>query len=190
MTRSPVVVPATALIALMLLAVLAPAVRAADENARSAGSDGVTTVVYLLRHAEKVGPPYENSPPDPALTPGGKQRAEQLVHVLADAGVTRIFSTDYRRTTETVEPLSRRLGLEVESYDPRALAEFARLLRSMSGRVVVSGHSNTTPALVSLLGGESGEPIDEKTEFDRLYVVTLLPDGPATTILLRYGGRP
>jgi hypothetical protein len=51
----------------------------------------------------------------------------------------------------------------------------------------VVGHSDTTPELVGLLGGDPGAPIDEPTEYDRLYVVTLGPDGTVTTVLLRYG---
>ena len=151
-----------------------------------AGSDS-PTIIYLHRHAEAVPPPYEESPPNPPLAGPGRERADQLARVLSNAGVTRIFSSGYNRTQETVRPLARRLELDVEAYDPRALEAFADKLKSLSGRIVVSGHSNTTPALVALLGGEPGEPIDDQTEFDRLYIVTLSADGPPTTVLLRYG---
>ena len=59
----------------------------------------------------------------------------------------------------------------------------------MHARILVAGHSNTTPKLVELLGGNPGPPIDEKTEYDRLYVVVLGADGAVTTTLLRYGAR-
>ena len=39
--------------------------------------------------------------------------------------------------------------------------------------VLVVGHSNTTPQLAELLGAEPGDPIVEKTEYDRLYVINL-----------------
>lgn len=187
MRRSSRVVLTTAVMASVLLVALTLPIRAGAEADSSDLLTGAPTVVYLLRHAEAGQPPYGESSPDPSLVTRGSQRAEQLVHLLADAGVTRIFSTEYRRTQETVKPLSQQLGLEVEPYDPRALEEFARRLRSMRGRVVVSGHSNTTPALVRFLGGDPAEPIDEKSEFDRLYVVLLRPAEPTTTILLRYG---
>jgi hypothetical protein len=38
-----------------------------------------------------------------------------------------------------------------------------------------------------MLGGEPGPAVDERGEYDRLYVVTVGPDGTVTTTLLRYG---
>ena len=76
-------------------------------------------------------------------------------------------------------------GLELESYDPRDLAGFAARLREAPGRHLVLGHSNTTPELVTALGGEA-TPIAEM-EYDRLYVVTIPPKGAVTTTLIRFG---
>lgn len=146
------------------------------------GQDGAT-VVYLVRHAEKL-----DDSADPPLTAQGRERAQQLARTLADAGVTRILSSDYERTRSTAAPLAERLGLEVELYDPRDLPGVADLIRSAHGRYLVAGHSNTTPALVELLGGEPGTPIAEADEYDRLYVVVLGPEGTSTA-LLRYGPR-
>ena len=55
------------------------------------------------------------------------------------------------------------------------------------GRHLVVGHSNTTPMLVKLLGGDPWPLIAEKTEYDRLHVVTTQYDGGASAIQLRYG---
>jgi 2,3-bisphosphoglycerate-dependent phosphoglycerate mutase len=142
-------------------------------------------VVYLLRHAEKEVPPADTTD-NPPLSTAGFARAEALARTLGDAGVTRILSTDFQRTQQTVKPLAARLGLAIELYDGHALADVAEMLRGASGRIVVSGHSNTTPDLVDRLGGEPGETIDELTEFDRLYILHITPD-TTTTILLRYG---
>ncbi len=148
------------------------------------------TVVFLVRHAEPVYPPPPDEPRNPPLNEVGRARAEQLAHVLQDAGITRIASTELHRTQQTAAPLAERLGLAVEPYDPNDLAGLAARLRAEPGRVLVSGHSNTTPELVRLLGGDPGEPIDEKTEFDRLYVVVLAPGRPPETTLLHYGAPP
>jgi broad specificity phosphatase PhoE len=145
-------------------------------------------VVYLVRHAEKVDP-YPDDPSDPPLTDTGRARAADLARTLVDAGVTRILSTDYRRTRETAAPLAKALGLEIERYDPSALEDLARRLAEAGERVLVVGHSNTTPRLAELLGGEPGPPIDEPTEYDRLYVLTLRPGAEATTVRLRFGDR-
>jgi len=141
------------------------------------------TVVYLVRHAEKAERPSD----DPPLTAAGQARARALAHVLQDAGVTRVHSTDTERTRSTAAPTASSLGLGVELYDGEALGAMARRLRASPGRHLVVGHSNTTPRLVALLGGEPGPPIVEAWEYDRLYVLTLGPGQGATTLLLRFG---
>ena len=150
----------------------------------------LVTTVFLVRHAEALYPPPEEAPRNPPLNRLGRERAARLADVLQDAGITAILSTDLRRTLQTAGPLAERLGLEIETYDHRALPALADRLANTPGRFLVSGHSNTTPELVRLLGGEPGEPIEEKTEFDRLYVVTLAPGRPVSTLLLHYGEPP
>jgi broad specificity phosphatase PhoE len=147
------------------------------------------TIVYLVRHAETTFPPYEDDPPNPHLGEPGRARAQALADLLGAEGIDHVFSTDYRRTQQTAAPLAERLGLPVESYDPRSLDALAARLRAMGGRHVVVGHSNTTPAAVGALGGDAGEPIDEQREFDRLYVVVIDSAGAVTTLHLRYGNR-
>ena len=167
-------------IVLLILAVsLLPAAYLSHADEGNAG-----TVIYLIRHAEKAAP-MADDPRDPPLSEVGLERAQNLAHILKDAGVSRIFSTDYRRTRQTVEPLADRNGLTIESYDPGDLAGFAAHLKRMSGRIVVSGHSNTTTDLVQALGGNPGEPIDE-SEYDRLYVLVLQPGWGVETVLIRY----
>jgi len=138
--------------------------------------------IFLVRHAEKTADKN-----DPALTAVGTARAEQLAAMLKDAGISHIHSSDYTRTRDTAAPLAARLGLEVQLYDPRDLAAMAERLKSQSGRHLVVGHSNTTPQLTELLGGNGGTPIVEATEYDRLYYVTISADGQAESALLRFG---
>lgn len=139
-------------------------------------------VAFLVRHAEKVAEPTG----DPPLTGQGQRRAAALADLLADAGIVAVWSTDYARTRDTAAPIAERLGLVPSLYDPGDLPGFANALRAAGGRVLVVGHSNTTPQLIALLGGDPGTPIDDATEYDRLYIVVQAPGGPVTT-LLRYG---
>jgi phosphohistidine phosphatase SixA len=138
------------------------------------------TIVYLVRHAEKL-----DDSTDSPLTTAGRERAELLSEILQDAGLTHIHTTDFERTRDTAEPISERLSIQPRLYDARELPGLADRLRATPGRHLVSGHSNSTPSLVRLLGGESTD-IPE-SEYDRLYIVTLDPDGTASTVLLRYG---
>lgn len=129
--------------------------------------------IFLVRHAETEG---EGS--DPGLSPAGRARAERIADLLAAESIERILTTSYRRTRETAAPLAARLGIEPEIYDPRALEELATALRRDGRRVLVVGHSNTTPPLVDALGGDAGSPIQE-SEYDRIYRVDL-PSGNTT----------
>ncbi len=145
-----------------------------------ARSQDDSTVVYLVRHAEKV-----DDSRDPPLSEAGRERAELLADMLRDAGLTHLHSTDLERTRDTAAPIAERSGLEVLLYDQGNLQGFAERLRATPGRHLVSGHSNTTPELVRLLGGESSDIPDH--EYDRLYVLTIEPDGGVTTVLIRFG---
>ena len=139
-------------------------------------------VVFLVRHAEK-----EKVGEDPALSPEGLKRAQELAVLLADSGIRAVHSTDYTRTRETARPLAEKLGIGLELYDPSNPGELLARLRDQGGRHLVVGHSNTVPDLVERLGGNGGRAIEESSEYDRLYLVTLNGDGPTTSVLLRYG---
>jgi broad specificity phosphatase PhoE len=147
-------------------------------------AEGAPSVFFLVRHAEKA-----DQSEDPPLTEEGHARARALADLLRDAGITEIFSSDFERTRDTAAPLAGDLGLAVTPYDPTRLPELARTLLSSPGRVLVVGHSNTTPELAGLLGGEPGAPIPE-TEYDRLYVLHHHPGAGTTTTVLRLGARP
>lgn len=142
-------------------------------------------VVFLVRHAEKV-----DSSADAALSDAGRQRSAELARVLRDAHIQHVHSSDYARTRDTAAPTAALARTDVELYDPGDLPALVAQLRGTGGRHLVVGHSNTTPEVAKLLGGEPGAPIVESDEYDRLYMVTIGADGAVTTVLLRYGGSP
>ncbi len=144
---------------------------------------GDSVVVFLVRHAEKS----DDGSKDPPLTAAGRARAARLARVLADVGLTAVYSTDYRRTRATAEPAARAAALDVRTYDPKRPADLASRLRSTAGRYLVVGHSNTVPELVRALGGDPGPDMSE-AEYDRLYVVSIGGTG-VTTLRLHYGER-
>lgn len=141
------------------------------------------TVVFLVRHAERA----EDGTSDPPISEEGQARARLLAEMLRDVELTRIHTTDYRRTRATGRPTATLAGLDMELYDADDLTGFADRLRSMPGRHLVLGHSNTTPRLVAALGGDPRGDIDE-FEYDRLYIVTLTPD-TVSSVLIRFGER-
>jgi broad specificity phosphatase PhoE len=163
-----------------------PVASAADRAERSAagarGETGSTRAApryaFLVRHAEKDPAIAE----DPPLTAAGHARARALADRLGGERIVRLYASDTRRARDTAAPLAERLGLRVQLYDPRRLADLAGELRWMGDNVLVVGHSNTTDELARQLGGDGGPPIADD-EYDRLYRVDL---ETGETLLERY----
>lgn len=162
-----------------LLAVFAAPVTYASEVPEEPAAT-MALEAFLVRHAEK------QKGDDPALTEAGTKRAEDLADLLIDANIEHILSSDFRRTRDTAAPLAVRLGLTVELYDPRDLPGLVGQLKEAGGRYLIVGHSNTTPYLAHLLGGDHGGPITEATEYDRLYYIAREGDD-VSSVILRYG---
>lgn len=142
-------------------------------------------VVFVVRHAEKVA-----SGRNPVLSETGQQRAKLLATTLRDANIDHVHSTDYQRTLLTAAHTADAQKLQIQKYNPAKLSDFARSMKQTGGRHLVVGHSNTTPELVQLLGGDPVSAIEEATEYDRLYVVTIGETGDCTSVLMRYGTVP
>jgi broad specificity phosphatase PhoE len=149
-----------------------------------------TTTVVVVRHAEKAA----DDPQDPSLTPAGQERARALADALQDAGVAALYSTQYRRTRGTAEPLAQKLGLtvKVQPVGPANAGSYAQeLAREIRARhagrtVVVVGHSNTVPGIVQALSGRAVAPIGD-AEYDHLFVVQLPASGEPRLLRARYG---
>ncbi len=144
-------------------------------------ADDGTLTVFAIRHAEKA-----NTTRDASLSEVGVKRAKRLARMLSDAEIEHIHSTDFKRTRSTAAPSASVFGLKVKLYDPRKLQELIVQLRKAKGRHLVVGHTNTVLKTVEMLGGEPGFPMDEGSEFDRLYIVTVPGSGAVSTVLMRY----
>jgi 8-oxo-(d)GTP phosphatase len=82
----------------------------------------------------------------------GKAQAEKLVELLEPYRVDRIVSSPFRRCQETVEPLARARGLEIEATEDLAdgagPARVKGLLESLSGSAAVAcGHGDEIGSL-------------------------------------------
>jgi broad specificity phosphatase PhoE len=135
-------------------------------------------MIYVVRHAEK-----ESGGKDPELTAQGQARAQNIATILHKTGIANIFSTPYKRTMQTAQAVAQRTGLQVQAYDPAAPKLLVERVKSLTGVVLVVGHSNTLPELVRLFGGAPGADIPE-TEYGRLYQLIAGSNGAMTTVLL------
>jgi broad specificity phosphatase PhoE len=142
----------------------------------SAPTFGELTVIFT-RHAEKGATP----PQDPPLTEAGKQRAEALASMLADSGVEAIYTSEVQRTQQTAAPLATRVHVTPTVIPAKDTAALVNAIRSRrTGVVVVVGHSNTLPEIISALGGPKVEISD--SQYDNLFVLTV---GASQSSLLR-----
>lgn len=134
-----------------------------------------TTVVYLVRHAEKEATEGR----DPLLTKEGMERADRLQLLLKAVDVDAIYSTNYQRTQLTAAPTAKSKQLEIESYDPRALDAFATQLKKegKGQKILVVGHSNTTPTLTNALIGQTQFTKLDESEYGHLFMVVIKEDG-------------
>ena len=148
-----------------------------------------TTTMIFVRHAEKALMPLD----DPPLTEAGQARASELARQLVDAdvvaGIDAVYSTPFRRTMETAEPVATALGLDINQYDPDDNdAVLDRILRSHKGKIIlVVGHSDTLPTLIADLGASKLVPPIAEGEYDNIYLVSIPWFGKTKTIRLRYG---
>ena len=148
-----------------------------------------TTTVIFIRHAEKDLTQLDN----PGLSDQGRVRVAELTRQLIDAdvvaGIDAIYSTSYRRNTETVQPLAKILKLEINYYNPTENEEvLENILDNHKGKIIlVVAHSNTVPILIADLGASKNVPPIAEHEYDNIYIVSIPWFGKTKTIRLRYG---
>ena len=112
-------------------------------------AQGNKTIV-LVRHAERDGTMATN--PDPELSPEGRERAIKLMNAIKKYKPHEIFSTNYKRTRLTAEPIANRRKKQIQTYDPAKQNELVdKILASKTDHYLIVGHSNTIPALANLL---------------------------------------
>jgi broad specificity phosphatase PhoE len=129
--------------------------------------------LYLVRHAERAAT-SGRVPTDTGLSREGEARAQALANLLKDAGITAIYTSEYRRTQETAAPLAKSLGIRPEVIPADDQRSLVAKLRGSTGNVLVVGHSNTLPALLNALGINARITIGEG-DYDNLFEVKLRP---------------
>lgn len=140
------------------------------------------TTYILVRHAEKV-----KGVRDPDLTSEGEERAKTLEYLLRNVKLDAIYSSDYKRTQQTALPVSKAKSIKVQSYDPRDLEGLiAEVEKKYAGKtVLIVGHSNTTPALASLLTTDKYAAFDESI-YDNFFIINRFENGKGKAFLLKF----
>jgi broad specificity phosphatase PhoE len=146
--------------------------------------DTATTFI-LVRHAETTG-----SGTNPNLSAAGMARADELARIMGSLSLDAVYSTNFNRTMQTASPVAADQGLTIQSYSGSNLNATADeiLGNYPAGKILMVGHSNTTPDFINVLTGTNDYPQLPETEYDNLFIVTVLEKGRAEVLQLKYGG--
>ena len=153
------------------LSILAIAVSAQDKT------------IVLVRHAEKA----DATSQDPELSAEGKQRAERLVKVAGKYKPGAFYTTNFKRTRETLAPLAVKRKKQVETYDPRnqqALVD--SIMKSPFKRHIVAGHSNSVPGLANLIAKKDVFKNLDESEYGVIWVIRIKDGKVRKTEVITY----
>lgn len=161
---------------------LAPARNAAPSAPRS-------QTVFVVRHAER-----ESRERDSDLSADGRARAQALDSALADARLTHVIVTEFKRTANTGAPAAARHGLTpiVIANQPDVAKHAAAVAAAVRAAgpdavVLVVGHSNTVSPIVAALGGPPRPDLCD-AQYSTLTVVRLEGSGvPPRVARVNYG---
>lgn len=128
--------------------------------------------IVLVRHAEKDGSDPKNGDPD--LSPEGRDRAVRLKDLVKRYKPHEIFSTDYKRTRQTAEPIAAYRKKQVQIYDASKPADLvSKVLASNTDHNLIVGHSNTIPGLANLFAKKEIFRNLVDTEYGVVWVIRL-----------------
>ena len=147
------------------------------------------TVIYLVRHAEKVTTDPNNK--DPLLTEKGQKRALDLAKKLKKHKLSAIYCTDYQRIKLTAQPIADKRNIAIQIYDPKNLKVFAEkvLLDNKGKKVLIVGHSNTVLETIEALGGKRPVVSISDNEYDHFFTVKIFKDGLVEVESGHYGEK-
>ena len=136
---------------------------------------------YFIRHAEKDRTDPENI--DPELNQKGLGRAMHWAEILNDVDLDAIYTTDYERTTMTAAPTSVKQDITVQYYDPQYINIEQFKIDNLNRKVLVVGHSDSTPEMVNKLIGQNRYTSMDDHDNGSLFIVQIT-DGNASDMRL------
>ena len=136
---------------------------------------------YLIRHAEKVR--TDKSDKDPKLNEYGMLRAIKWQEYFSDKNISKIYSTNYKRTLETVKPIQESSDIIPIIYSPSDIDYKNFIMSNKTEVVLIVGHSNTIPDFVNGLISENVYSQIDDLNNSNLYVVNICESGTSHKLL-------
>ena len=126
--------------------------------------------ILLIRHAEKA----DSTSADPELSAAGRARALRLVNTIGKYKPGAFYSTDFKRTRDTLAPLAGKRKKQVQIYDAKNPEKlFDEMMQSRTKRFVVAGHSNTIPGLANLMTKKELFKNLDDSEYGAIWVIRI-----------------
>ena len=149
----------------------------------SQAAEAQTKTIILVRHAEKA----DATSQDPELSADGKQRAERLVKVAGKYKPGAFYSTNFKRTRDTLAPLAAKRKKAVAIYDARKPAELLdQITKSKIKRHIVAGHSNTVPGLANFIAKKDVFKNLDESEYGVIWIIRMKNGQIVRTEVLPY----
>ena len=136
---------------------------------------------YLIRHAEKVR--TDKSDKDPKLNEYGMLRAIKWQEYFSEKNISKIYSTNYKRTLETVKPIQESSDIIPIIYSPSDIDYKNFIMSNKIEVVLIVGHSNTIPDFVNGLINENVYSQIDDLNNSNLYVVNICESGISHKLL-------
>ena len=126
--------------------------------------------IYIVRHAEKL------NGDDPLLTEEGNKRAGDLMRILKNKKITRIYVSEFKRTQNTGDSLRLQLGIDTIQINAdtscNSLFDAIAQHTDWNKSILIITHSNIIQKVIYKLGitdfPQENIPV---AEFDNLYMV-------------------
>jgi len=157
------------------------------QNSVTAQQEPAVTKIFIVRHGEK------ETGNDPLLTPAGNKRAGDLMRVLQNEGIQKIYVSKFRRTQNTGDSLRIQLKIDTVHYVADTICDkliSAIMEHSDFGKtILIIAHSNTIPQIIRKLGVTDypyGDIPDN--DFDNLFVITYKKE-KAKLKKMKYGAK-
>lgn len=143
-----------------------------------------TSKFFIVRHAERH-PGFNGH-----LTWYGRLRAGDLMRLLKDSGIKKIYVTPYSRTVETADSLIalQKTDTVVYRLDTGAaeLLHQLKMNKDFGRTILIVGHSNMIPAIIRGLGGQySGDTLPGNI-FNQVFEI-INDHGKAQMRVINYG---
>lgn len=136
------------------------------------------TQYYFIRHAEKA-----DSSKNPDLSEKGIERAQQWKALFSEINFDSVYSTDFNRTLQTIQPIVAGNNQLLKIYNPKMIDVELFKKETQGKTILIVGHSNTVLNMVNQIIKENKYVDIAENQFGNLYIITLFENQTQSQLL-------